>query len=126
MLRISFHIINIILIIFYLYPGSVLGCVFYNDCNIQPNLTPDFLISSNHFFAFLLYGLIALISFSKELKKITIYIIFISIFLEFTHLFIPNRSFEIPDLFGNLIGILFSLIIFKVFNIWRKKNEYIR
>ena len=126
MLRISFHIINTTLIIFYLYPGSILGCVFYNDCNIQPNLTPDFLISSNHFYTFLLLGLIALISFSKELKKIIIYIIFISIFLECTHLFIPNRSFEIPDLFGNLIGILFSLIIFKVFNIWRKKNEYIR
>ena len=125
MLRISFYIINIMLIIFYLYPGSLLGCIFYNNCNIQPNLTPDFLISSNHFFAFLLYGLIALISFSKELKKITIYIIFISIFLEFTHLFIPNRSFEIPDLFGNLIGVLLSFIIFKVFNIWRKKNEYI-
>ena len=125
MLRISFHIINTILIIFYLYPGSILGCVFYNDCNIQPNLTPDFLISSNHFYAFLLFGLLALFAFSKELKKIIIYIIFISIFLECTHLFIPNRSFEIPDLFGNLIGILLSLIIFKVFNIWRKKNEYI-
>jgi len=102
-----------------------LGCIFYNDCNIQPNITPDFLISSNHFYAFLLLGLIALISFSKELKKIIIYIIFISIFLEFTHLFIPNRSFEIPDLFGNLIGVLLPFIIFKVFNIWRKKNEYI-
>jgi len=126
MLRISFHIINTTLIIFYLYPGSILGCVFYNDCNIQPNLTPDFLISSNHFYAFLLFGLLALFAFSKELKKIIIYIIFISIFLECMHLFIPNRSFEIPDLFGNLIGILLSLIIFKVFNIWRKKNEYIR
>ena len=125
MLRISFHIINIILIIFYLYPGSILGCVFYKDCNIQPNLTPDFIISSNHFYAFLLLGLLALVAFSEELKKIIIYIIFISIFLECTHLFIPNRSFEIPDLFGNLIGILLSLIIFKVFNIWRKKNEYI-
>ena len=125
MLRISFHIINIMLIIFYLYPGSILGCIFYNDCNIQPNITPDFLISSNHFYAFLLFGLLALFAFSKELKKIIIYIIFISIFLECTHLFIPNRSFEIPDLFGNLIGILLSLIIFKVFNIWRKKNEYI-
>ena len=70
-------------------------------------------------------GLLALIAFSKELKKIIIYLIFISIFLEFTHLFIPNRSFEIPDLFGNLIGVLLSLIILKVFNIWRKKNEFI-
>ena len=75
-----------------------------------------------HFYAFLLLGLLALIAFSKELKKIIIYVIFISIFLEFAHLFIPNRAFEIPDLFGNLIGILLSLIIFKAFNIWRKKK----
>jgi len=105
MLRISFHIINTILIIFYLYPGSILGCVFYNDCNIQPNLT-----------------LVALISFSKELKKIIIYIIFISIFLEFTHLFIPNRAFEIPDLFGNIIGVIIITIIVYFF----KKNENIK
>ena len=125
MLRISFHIINIILIIFYLYPGSILGCVFYKDCNIQPNLTNYFIISLNHFYSFFFFGLIAFSAFSKELKKIIVYIILISIFLEFAHLFIPNRSFEIPDLFGNLIGILLSLIIFKVFNIWRKKNEFI-
>ena len=121
MLKNSFHVINILLIIFYLYPGSILGCLFYNDCNTQPSLTKDFIISSNHFFVFLIFGLIAFTAFSKEKKIIIAYVFFVSIFLEIMHFFIPIRSFEIKDLFGNLIGVIISLIIFNSFNFWRKK-----
>ena len=32
-----------------------------------------------------------------------------------------NLAFEIKDLFGNLIGVIISLIIFNSFNFWRKK-----
>ena len=123
MLKTSFHVTNILLIIFYLYPGSILGCLFYNDCNTQPSLTKDFIISSNHFFVFLIFGLIAFTAFSKEKKIIMAYIFFISIFLEITHFFIPIREFEIKDLFGNLIGVIISLIIFNLFYFWRKKYE---
>ena len=121
MLKNSFHVTNILLIIFYLYPGSILGCLFYNDCNTQPSLTKDFIISSNHFFVFLIFGLIAFTAFSKEKKIIIAYVFFVSIFLEIMHFFIPIRSFEIKDLFGNLIGVIISLIIFNSFNFWRKK-----
>ena len=123
MLKTSFHVTNILLIIFYLYPGSILGCLFYNDCNTQPSLTKDYIISSNHFFAFLIFGLIAFTAFSKEKKIIMAYIFFISIFLEIMHFFIPIREFEIKDLFGNLIGVIISLIIFNLFYFWRKKYE---
>jgi len=34
--KIGFYFANIILITLYLYPGSILGCFLYNDCNIQP------------------------------------------------------------------------------------------
>jgi VanZ family protein len=84
-------------------------------------LTKDFIISSNHFFVFLIFGLIAFIAFSKEKKIIITYVFFISIFLEIMHFFIPIRAFEIKDLFGNLIGVIISLIIFNSFNFWRKK-----
>ena len=124
MLKTSFHVINILLIIFYLYPGSILGCLFYNDCDIEPSLTKDFIISSNHFFVFLIFGLIAFTAFSKEKKIIITYVFFISIFLEITHFFIPIRAFEIKDLFGNLIGVIISLIIFNSFNFWRKKYGF--
>ena len=126
MLKNSFHVANILLIIFYLYPGSILGCLFYNDCNTQPSLTKDFIISSNHFFVFLIFGLIAFTAFSKEKKIIIAYVFFVSIFLEIMHFFIPIRSFEIKDLFGNLIGVIISLIIFNSFNFWRKKYGLFR
>ena len=126
MLKTSFQITNLLLIIFYLYPGSILGCLFYDNCNFQPSLTTDFVISSNHFFAFLIFGLIALNAFLKERNIIIIYIFFISIFLEIMHIIIPNRSFEIKDLFGNLSGIIISLIIFKLFEFGRNKYGLFR
>ena len=42
-----FHISNVFLIIFYLYPGSIFGCFVYDDCGIQPQLTRDFIIISS-------------------------------------------------------------------------------
>ena len=50
--RIIFYCINLSLIILYLYPGSLIGQVFYGSKEIQPQITPDFIISSNHFYTF--------------------------------------------------------------------------
>ena len=118
MLRTSFYIINIILIIFYLYPGSILGCVFYKDCNIQPNLTPDFIISSNHFYAFILLSIFGFFSFVKinQVNVLITYLILLSLSLEFLHLMIPERSFQWSDLFGNLLGVIVVILIRSLIN----------
>ena len=118
-LKNSFYVLNIILIIFYLYPGSILGCFLYNDCYIQPQLTKDFLVSSNHFYVFFILSLIGFLSFSKDLKKMSYYLILLSILLELFHIIIPNRGFEVADLLGNILGVLLSLILFK-FIIFRR------
>ena len=121
-IKINFHIINILLIIFYLYPGSIIGCIFYNDCSLQPSITRDLLVSSNHFYAFLLLSILGFISYLKNNKKLIIlYLFTISIFFELFHLVIPKRSFQFSDLFGNMLGVLISLIILILFNHWRKK-----
>ena len=120
-LKNSFYVLNIILIIFYLYPGSILGCFLYNDCYIQPQLTKDFLVSSNHFYVFFILSAIGFLSFSKNLKKISYYLILLSILLEFLHIIIPNRGFEVADLLGNILGVLLSLILFKLFIFGRLK-----
>ena len=122
-----FHISNILLIIFYLYPGSIFGCFIYNDCETQPQLTEDFAsgtISSNHVYVFVVISLLGFIAHSKKqtLIKIIAYLFFISFFLELTHLLIPERGFEIKDLTGNIVGVVISLIIFLIFK-FRKKNE---
>ena len=123
-----FYISNIILIIFYLFPGSILGCFIYNDCRIQPQLTGDLLsntISSNHVYVFIIISILGFISYSKKttFRYIITYLFFISVFLELMHIVIPERGFEIKDLTGNIVGVAISLIIFLIFKP-RKKNEF--
>tara|TARA_B100000686_G_scaffold183000_1_gene189919 strand:- start:87 stop:518 length:432 start_codon:yes stop_codon:yes gene_type:complete len=120
-----FHISNIFLIVFYLYPGSIFGCFIYNDCKTQPQLTSDFLVSSNHVYAFIIISLLGFISYSKKSAFIRIiaYLFFISIFLELLHLVIPERGFEIKDLAGNIVGVVISLIVILLIFKLRKKNE---
>ena len=120
-IKINFHILNILLILFYLFPGSILGCIFYNDCSIQPKLTRDFLVSSNHLYAFILLSILGFLSYSKNIKKIVLYLLSISIILELLHFIVPNRSFQFSDLFGNMAGVLISILILILFNFWRKK-----
>ena len=120
-IKINFHILNILLILFYLFPGSILGCIFYNDCSIQPKLTRDFLVSSNHFYVFFILSVVGFLSFSKNLKNISYYLILLSIVLELMHIIIPNRGFEVADLLGNVLGVLLSLILFKLFIFRRLK-----
>ena len=120
-LKNSFYFSNIILIIFYLFPGSILGFFLYNDRFIQPQLTRDFIVSSNHVYVFFILSTLGFISFSKNIKKITYYLILLSIVLELLHIIIPNRSFEVEDLLGNILGVLLSLILFKLFIFRRLK-----
>ena len=124
-----FYISNIILIIFYLFPGSILGCFIYNDCRIQPQLTGDLLsntISSNHVYVFIIISILGFIGYSKKttFKYIITYLFLISVFLELMHIVIPERGFEIKDLTGNIVGVAISLIIFLIFKP-RKKNGFI-
>ena len=123
-LKTIFHILNIVLIIFYLFPGSIIGCFFFNDCQIQPQITQDFIISSNHFYAFGLLFFIGLI-YKKSKKIMFFYLIFLSIFLELMHYLIPNRSFEYQDLLGNLFGVTISIVIIKLILFFKDKNAKI-
>ena len=121
--KILFHIFNTIFIILYIYPGSILGYLIYRNFSKQPQLTSDFFdISSNHVYAFFLLSVLGLIGYYKVKKLFIInYLFFISIILEILHLIIPNRGFELADLFGNIVGVLLSIILINIYNIWRKR-----
>ena len=114
--KIIFYITNFILILLYLFPGSLIGCYLYDDCKLQPQITPDFIISTNHLYAFAFLSLIAFLTFKKtdKITLVTLYLIIISIVLELFHHFIPERSFEYSDLFGNLIGVIIIIIFFNL------------
>ena len=116
-----FYLYNFILIILYLYPGSILGWFLYNDSSLQPQITPNLIVSSNHVYAFLILSIVGFFTYKKieQFGFLSIYLIFLSIILEILHYFIPERSFEFSDLFGNLIGVIIVIIIFYFY----KKNE---
>ena len=122
--KIIFYFLNAILIFLYLFPGSLLGIIIYDNKNIQPQLTPDFFISSNHFYVFTLISIIGFLSFikKKHISLLAIYLILLSIILETFHLIIPERSFEWSDLLGNLLGIFIVIIS----NILIKKYGYFK
>jgi VanZ family protein len=116
-----FYLSNFILLVLYLFPGSLLGCYFYNDCQLQPQLTKNFLVSTNHLYAFGLLSIIGLFTYknSNKLNFLNLYLVLLSIILEILHIFIPVRSFELSDLFGNLLGVSIVLTI----NFFYRKYE---
>ena len=123
--KIIFYLTNFILILLYLFPGSLIGCFLYDDCKLQPQITPDYIISSNHLYAFVILSLIGFFTYknSKKTYYLAIYLIVISIFLELFHNFIPERSFEYPDLFGNLAGVIIVIIVFYLLKIYENSKN---
>ncbi len=119
--KIGFYFANIILITLYLYPGSIFGCFLFDNCYIQPQITKDFIIrgfiiSSNHVYAFALLSSLGIFSFhnNQKINFLIIYFFLLSIILELFHIIIPNREFEISDLFGNIVGIILVVFIYKI------------
>ena len=123
-LQLIFKLSNICLVILYLYPGSVIGFILYNDFGNQPQITRDlFDISSNHIYAFCLISFIGLFAFESK-KRLFIYLFLLSVILEFLHLFIPNRSFQMGDLNGNLLGVIIPFLTYKIYEfLFQSKKE---
>ena len=113
----------VILLILYLFPGSLIGYLFYGDFGKQPDLIPNPIGTSiNHALAFLYLSILCLISHKKKnFYQTSIFLISLSIILELSHYFTPNRSFEFLDLFGNLLGTILAIFI----NIFYKKYKKI-
>ena len=119
--KIGFYLANIILITLYLFPGSIFGCFLYDNCNIQPRITKDlfvgdFIISANHVYAFILLASLGVLSFhnTKKINFLIVYLFLLSIILELFHIIIPNRGFELSDLFGNIVGVILVILIYKI------------
>ena len=111
------------LLILYLFPGSLIGYFLYGDLGKQPDMIPNPIGTSiNHALAFFYLTTIGLISYLNQtsFNKILIFLVTLSLFLELSHLFIPNRSFESLDLFANLLGTFLAIVIIFLY----KKFKY--
>ena len=111
------------LLILYLFPGSLIGYFLYGDLGKQPDMIPNPIGTSiNHALAFFYLTTIGLISYINQtsFNKILIFLLTLSLFLELSHLLIPNRSFESLDLFANLLGTFLAIVIIFLY----KKFKY--
>ena len=109
------------MITLYLFPGSIFGCFLYENCNKQPQISKDlitenFIISSNHIYAFVLLTSLGIFSFynTKKINFLIVYLFLLSIILELFHIIIPVRGFEMSDLFGNIVGVILVIFIYKI------------
>ena len=118
-----FHISILSLIIISLWSGSLLGYWFYNDWGQQPDLIQNpFGTTINHFICYLCVSLLGLFIYlkSESFKKLLYILFFLSIILEFLHLIIPNRSFQLGDLIGNILGVTVAYFIIKIYLFFSK------
>ena len=49
MKKLIFHILNVIFILLYVYPGSILGFLLYGNSNQQPQITLESELKHNPF-----------------------------------------------------------------------------
>ena len=79
-------------------------------------LLRDFIISVKSFYAFILLTSLGVFSFhnTKKINFLIVYLFLLSIILELFHIIIPIRGFEMSDLFGNIVGVILVIFIYKI------------
>ena len=113
-IKYTYYLSLIVLLILYLFPGSLIGFLLYSDLGKQPNLISNPIGTSiNHLIFFFYLGVLSFIIHIKHKKMIYSFsfLICVSVLLELLHLIIPNRAFELNDLFANSAGVLSAFFI---------------
>ena len=119
-----YYLALIVLLILYLYPGSIIGYFLYGDLGTQPNFVKNPVGTSiNHFFYFFFLALLG--SIYKLTKKKFInsffFLFILSIFLELAHCVIPNRAFELNDIIANCLGVVIIYFLIKLKSFFNEK-----
>ena len=117
-LKFAFHASVLLLIIISLYPGSLLGYFLYGDLSQQPNLIKNpFGTTINHFISYVCVSLFGFLLYAKtkNFQNLVYALFFLSIILELCQLIIPNRSFQLSDLIGNILGVIVAYFAVKIY-----------
>ena len=117
-LKFIFYTSIIFLIIISLFPGSLLGFLFYQDWSREPNLVNNpFGTSINHFISYFYISILGFCIYlrSVDFKKLFYGLLFLSLILEFLQLIVPNRAFQFYDLVGNFLGVLVAYFSIKIY-----------
>jgi len=117
-LKYIFHFSVLFLIVISLWPGSLLGFLFYGDWEQQPNLVENPLGTTiNHFIYYIYLSLLGFFIYLKNenFKKLVYGLFFLSITLELLHFVIPNRAFQLADLLSNIFGVMVAYLVIKIY-----------
>ena len=112
-----FYFSFIILLILYLYPGSLIGYFLYGNFSKQPDFISNPVGTSiNHLVFFFYLSTLGFIYRTNQRKFVNSFsfLFLISTILELLHYFIPNRAFELNDLYANSLGVLLAYFILKL------------
>ena len=113
-----FYFSFIFLLILYLFPGSLIGYFLYGNLGKQPDFISNPIGTSiNHLLFFFYLSILGFIFRRNQRKFINSFsfLFLISIILELLHYFIPNRAFELNDLYANSLGVMLAFLMFKFF-----------
>ena len=113
-----FNLSVLFLIIISLWPGSLLGFLFYRDWSQQPNLIQNpYGTTINHFIYYLYISLLGFFLYMNDVnfKNIVYGLFFLSIILELFQFIIPNRAFQTEDLIGNISGVIVAYFVIKIY-----------
>ena len=122
LLKFIFHISTLFLIIISLYPGSLLGYLLYGDLSQQPDIIKNpFGTTINHFIYYVYVSLLGFFLYLKNqnFQKLVYGLFILSVILEVLHFIIPNRSFQLGDLIGNILGVLVAFFVVKIYLLFR-------
>ena len=123
LLKSIFHISVLFLIIISLWPGSLIGFLMYRDWGQQPNLIENpFGTTINHFIYYLYISLLGFFLYlkSQNFKKLVYGLFFLAITLEVLQVIIPNRSFQVYDLLGNILGVMVAYFVIRIYLLFNK------
>ena len=118
-----YYLSLVVLLIIYLYPGSIIGYLLYADLGKQLSLVNNSIGTAiNHFFYFFYLTFLGVICNLSEKKFINsfLFLFILSFFLELLHFFTPNRVFELNDLLANIVGVISIFLLFKLKKIFTR------
>ena len=122
-LNFIFYISVLLLIIFSLFPGSLLGFFLYEDLGRQPSLIENpYGAAINHFICYFYISMLGFCLYLRRsnFQKLVYSLFFLSIILEILQFVVPKRVFEINDVSANFIGVLTAFLLVKIYKFWRK------
>ena len=114
-----FYVSILFLLAISLFPGSLFGLLFYGDLNKGFEIIENTIVSINHTIVYFYISLLGFSIYHKNYdpRKILYIFFFLSVIFEIVHIVVPNRTFELRDLVGNILGVMVAYLTIKIYSL---------